>query len=755
MKNLPFSSAFCAKASSYLLLNLSLSSQLSLALRGKIPNSFRRNTTRSVLVSLALFSLSCLSAHAETYDLLLSTSSNGANSELLSGKSVAGNIYVFTSPENGVAQVQFFLDNPNMTGTPKQTESIAPYDFAGGSSTVANPFNTDTLAAGAHTITAKIFLSDGTTQVVSSAFTTASNTPPTPTPTPTPVGGLSGQVWFPLELALNCATAQENDSSPNPFLDYRLQVTFTSPNGEQIVVPGFFDGNGNGVGSGSIWKARFSPNAAGLWGYEVSFRQGTNVAIDLSTSSGSPAFCDGAKGTFNVAARDPNAPGFLKWGLLEYVGKHYLKFHDGGYFIKGGADSPENILGYKGFDNVIKNVGGAGIIHEYLPHRADFNTGDPEFVSSTTGYDSHGIIGALNYLSSQHVNSIYFLPMNLGGDAQDTTPSINYSNNSFDKTHYDISRLNQWNTVLQHAERQGIMLHFVLAETEAGNTNWFDNGTLGNERKLYFRELIARFGYILGIKWNLSEENRYPVPVLREMASYISALDYNHHPITVHTNPNDFRDYQVLVGDPRFSATAIQYSPDSAGSVVETWRTNSANAGRPWVLDMDENNPAGSGLTRTNASDLRKRVLYDVFFSGGNIEWYLGGEDQSLEDFRSREEMWRYMWYARSFMETNLPFWDMTPADSLLSGETADYGGGQVFTKQGSVYAVYFPNANQTGSLDLISESGKIFTKSWFNPRTGLFEGTTSTVDGGASLVIGTPPSKQTEDWVLLLTAVP
>ena len=165
-----------------------LPSYLVLALRSKILNWFRRNTNRSFLVSLALFSLSCLPAHAETYDLLLSTSSNRANSELLSGKSVAGNIYVFTSPENGVAQVQFFLDNPNMTGTPKQTESNAPYDFAGGSSTVANPFNTDTLAAGAHTITAKILLSNGTSQVVSAAFTTGSNTsPPSTTPTSPPV----------------------------------------------------------------------------------------------------------------------------------------------------------------------------------------------------------------------------------------------------------------------------------------------------------------------------------------------------------------------------------------------------------------------------------------------------------------------------------------------------------------------------------------------------------------------------------------
>ena len=31
--------------------------------------------------------------------------------------------------------------------------------------------------------------------------------------------------------------------------------------------------------------------------------------------------------------------------------RHYLKFVDGGYWLKGGADSQENMLGYADFDN--------------------------------------------------------------------------------------------------------------------------------------------------------------------------------------------------------------------------------------------------------------------------------------------------------------------------------------------------------------------------------------------------------------------
>jgi hypothetical protein len=63
MKNSLFSSAFCVKTFGSLPVKLSLSSCLSL--KGKVLGSFPKSTTHSVLVSLALLSLSCLPAHAQ------------------------------------------------------------------------------------------------------------------------------------------------------------------------------------------------------------------------------------------------------------------------------------------------------------------------------------------------------------------------------------------------------------------------------------------------------------------------------------------------------------------------------------------------------------------------------------------------------------------------------------------------------------------------------------------------------------------
>ena len=563
--------------------------------------------------------------------------------------------------------------------------------------------------------------------------------------------------WYPIELRFAGPTADETDDAPNPFLDYRLQVRLDGPSGQSLDVPGFFDGDGKGNGNGDVWTARFSLDEVGTWSYTASFRSGADVAVDLDPAAGVAAAFDGATGSFQVAPRDAGAPGFLRWGRLEYANRHYLKFRQGGYYIKGGADSPENFFGYAGFDDVQDN-GGLGIIHRYGPHEADWRAGDPLFVSASSGVDSRGIIGALNYLESAGVNSVYFLPMNLGGDAQDTVPFVGYQKNAFDKTHYDISRLHQWNQVLDHGQRHGIKWHFVLAETESGNENWLDDGlstmTFGVERKLFFRELIARFSYLMAIKWNLSEENDYPVSMLRAFADYLQALDPAGHPICVHTKPNNFRDYDDILGESRFSTTSIQYGISQAAGHVENWRAQSATAGRPWVLDMDENNPANTGLTDSNADDLRRSVLYPVYFSGGNIEWYFGasplpvGGDQNTEDFRTREPMWGFMRAARRLIESELPFWRMQPDDSLLTGES---GNGQVFAAAGQAYAIYLPDGGSS-TLDLGGTTG-IFERRWFNPVSGNFAGAVAMLNGGGSVPLGSPPFSA--DAVAILQRVP
>ncbi len=578
--------------------------------------------------------------------------------------------------------------------------------------------------------------------------------------------------WYPQTLTFEGPSLSEMDINPNPFLDYRLIVVFTGPSGQVFIQPGFFAGDGNGGGVGDKWCVRFVPETGGAWRWAAHFDQGSEISVNTSLSAGSPTSFDGESGLFMVQPRDEGAPGFYSVGKLEYVGGHYPKFRDGPYFIKGGTDSPENFLAYAGFDNTFDQPGGvttSGLIqglHRYAPHIADFGASglgdadDPLFTSADTGVDSRGIIGALNYLASVEVNSMYFLPMNLLGDGRDTCPFVGYGDNAFDRTHYDISKLEQWNQVFSHATKLGIQLQFVLAETEVGNEQYLDGGLLGVERKLFYREMIARFGHSLAIKWNLCEESDYEQQELEDFAEYIKAQDPWDHPIAFHTKvlpeAGNYLPYGGVVGDTRFSSTSIQGFPQDAGTQVERWRKQSSDAGHAWVVDVDEQAPAGTGLIDTNAAELRKVALYDVLFSGGHIEWYMGyhnlplGGDLRVEDFRTREVMWIQMANARRFMQQALTFWEMEPADDLLSGESQDFGGGEVFYEPGQAIAVYYPKAANTGTLDL-SELAQHKRQRWFNPRTGEFEGPATEATGGGPYSPGPPPSGLAKDWVLII----
>ncbi|MDZ7345727.1 MAG: PA14 domain-containing protein, partial [candidate division KSB1 bacterium] len=214
---------------------------------------------------------------------------------------------------------------------------------------------------------------------------------------------VSGELkkWHKVTLTFDGPPSAET-ATPNPFLDYRLTVTFTAPDGRIIQVPGFYAADGRAAETsadfGRKWQAVVIPDQVGLWRYKASFRFGSNIAVDLNEESGEPTAFDGVEGSFTVAPSDKQAPDFRAKGLLQYVGGHHLRFAETGeYFLKGGADSPENFLAYYEFDGTWDNGGKPlpGLInglHRYEPHLGDWRPGDPTWQDGK----GKGIIGALN-----------------------------------------------------------------------------------------------------------------------------------------------------------------------------------------------------------------------------------------------------------------------------------------------------------------------------------------------------------------------
>src|SRR3546814_4049075 len=86
----------------------------------------------------------------------------------------------------------------------------------------------------------------------------------------------AGGIYDPVTLDAEGPELDEA-AGPNPFADYRFDVTF-SRSGHEYTVPGYFaacaDAADRGCTSGTLWRAHFVPMEAGEWTYRVSFRNG-------------------------------------------------------------------------------------------------------------------------------------------------------------------------------------------------------------------------------------------------------------------------------------------------------------------------------------------------------------------------------------------------------------------------------------------------------------------------------------------------
>jgi hypothetical protein len=579
---------------------------------------------------------------------------------------------------------------------------------------------------------------------------------PEPEPEPGPVE-FTGDLkqWHPQTLTFSGPAVSENDSV-NPFLNYRLNVTFVGPDGSSHVVAGYYAADGNAAEtsatSGNKWRVHFVPDQAGTWTWTASFRTGTNVAVSMDPNAGTATSFDGASDSFEIGSVNPNSGDPLDRGTLRYVGERYLRYAGSGEaYLKNGADSPENFLGYYEFDNTFDNGGAANDLlnglHHYDPHLQDWNPGDPTWQNG----EGKRIIGALNYLASQDVNSLYFLTYNIdGGDGREVWPWTTTNN----KVRFDVSKLAQWEIVFSHMDRLGMQLHVVTQETE--NDQGINGGSLGVERMLYYRELVARFAHHQAVNWNLGEENTNTSQQLKDFSNYIRALDPYDHQIVVHTFPGQKSQiYTPMLGHPNLDGASLQASGSDTHAQTINWLDQSAAAGRQWVVTIDEIGPASAGVVPDSVDathdSVRKDHLWASLMAGGaGAEWYFGynypHSDLDAEDFRSRENMWEQTDIAVDFFMEHLPFTEMSHADNLTA-VTNDY----VLADPGDTYAIYLKTGGTT-TLNLSGESGTFEVK-WFNPRTGgsLQNGTVTSVVGGGNVALGNAPSQTNQDWVVLV----
>ncbi len=590
-----------------------------------------------------------------------------------------------------------------------------------------------------------------------------------------------------LTVCLTGPPVAERDSV-NPFLQYRFNVKVSGPEGN-YTVPGYFAADGQADSTSAVggdqWCAQLQGFAAGTYTYRGLLERDDSIALRETAYVGEAVGVP-LEGTFTVASDTLGDSD----GWLRYDSSGYPRFSQSGrLFLKGGTNSPENFLAFADFDGTYSYDSTKTFVKTYPAHVRDWRSGDPTWgvvathtelaididvdIAVGTAEDtilssvrSRGIIGALNYLAAEGVNGIYVLTNNIGGDARDVWPYV--SHDTLDR--FDVSKLAQWERVFAHAEHLGIHVQVVTQETE--NETLLDHGDTGPLRRLYYRELVARFGHHRMLTWNLGEENG-PTPWTEDpaqtdaqrsaMVAWFEANDPYRHPVVIHTLPNGDQKAPILdplLGNASLAGISLQISEATdVHAEVLRWRQRSDSAGRRWMLAMDEIGPWHTG-SLADAADarhdtLRREVLWGSYMAGAyGVEWYYGWltdqNDLDAEDFRSREQLWRQTLAARTILEP-LPLADMHPADSLVTA-------GWCLTDETTTYVLYLP----AGGSAVLTLGGDIDTDdvriTWYDPQTAksvagseplvATEGSSGT--GSAVGVVVTAPD-EAQDWVAVL----
>ena len=582
------------------------------------------------------------------------------------------------------------------------------------------------------------------------------------------------QLWHTLTLDFEGVDTSET-AEDNPFTNYRLLVEFTHGD-KSYLIRGFYAADGDAANTsstkGNIWRVRFTPDEIGEWRYKASFHRGPNIAIERDPSVGEPINIDNADGKFTVIDSQARGKDFKasNRGRLRQEGKLFRFEKSGKYWLKGGPNSPENLLGYKGFDDTYRilkesregEASTEGDIHDFAPHRKDWKEGDPLWGTKTREARGHSIIGAMNYIANQGMNTAYFLTNNIKGDGNDVWPYE--SPTEFDR--FDVSKLEQWNVLFGHMQAKGILLHVVTQETE--NEQMLDGGDTKFYRSLYYSELISRFGHHPALVWNLGEENG-PSSWMKtgqshqqrkDMATFFSENDPYNHTVLVHSHAatEDIEyTFVPLLGHQPLDGISLQIeNAEDVHEITKDWHKRSSAAGKPWLVTMDEIGPWYNGALPDDIDPdhdyLRRHVLWGHLLAGGaGVEWYFGGRfhsnDVSAEDWRTRHNLWSQTRHALEFFEQYLPYWNMGECEGAVWRRDVYCLG-----TPGEIYAFYMPGRG-SAMMGLPENDTGGYTVAWYDPKTGgnLQIGSVSTLGFGGNQFIGYPPNNNTKDWVVLI----
>ena len=401
-------------------------------------------------------------------------------------------------------------------------------------------------------------------------------------------------------------------------------------------------------------------------------RKGKNVAVDDSCEGRRGCRFDGASGSFSVAPTDKTGRDFRAKGRLQYVGEHYLQFAGTKeYFLKAGADAPENLLAYRDFDGDFARPMATRTISSRIGSRT-CRIGSRAIPTWQDG-KGKGIIGAVNYLAGKGANAVSFLTMNIGGDDQNVFPYVSYT----DYAHLDVSRLEQWEIVFDHAQKLGLFLHFKTQEAE--NQGLLDGG----ETRPAAQAVLPRTHRPVRPSPRAELEHRRGDRAVAGEAAHTAATHAAaagdggvFPPERPVPSPRRHPQRDGVRRHPRAEVRNTPAFPSSTVGAPRTrrtleWLNKSDAAGKPWAVANDEQNPADMGVPPDpgytghsgegiqdgkpyTMHDVRKSTLWGICWPAARA-WNTTSATSSrrttsnCQDFRSRDKSWDYCRIALEF----------------------------------------------------------------------------------------------------------
>lgn len=521
-------------------------------------------------------------------------------------------------------------------------------------------------------------------------------------------------IWECVEVELKAEKIYKN-----PFRDVDLKVEFKGPNGENMVVPGFWDGE-------NVWKIRLTPTVAGEWKWRT-----LCSSLDDSGLNGRDGIIRAALWSSTDIENNPNRKGFIK-------------IHPSGRYFTYADNSPFYWLGDTLWFIYTKRCDTVNALPKYIKDRKEKGFSVIQMVAGRPAggkAEWTGINGRDHWYTNE-AGTPYQRPYDL-------------INPEYFK-HLDV--------------KIKMLLDNGFIPCIMGMWGWDIRMGVENAKE-YWRYLIARYA-AYNVLWSIAGEYFF-VPDeqgWREIGEEIHKCDPYGHPTSAHsTAPHSgSRHYQneewydfnlIQVGHvlclkqqlEQLPYTDYNLKPVKPTIMSESWYENHPNC-----EGTDKRRIMEKDIRFATYVPLLQGCVGQSYGAHGIWNWYEEEDYEFWNDY-NRPSPWthdldlpasRQMKYVKVLMES-VTWWALEPHPEIVA--TSLFSHAYCAAVPGKEYVVYV-TGKKTDLIVFVP--GGEYKGQWYNPRTGEWCGADCEYFPYGSWWRWTTVTPDEEDWVLLLRSI-